>query len=89
MFGDDEVKKLLEDCNSSTREILKMVKWMRQCFVKNSFDPKIQDMISEHLNMMKPYTTGAKTIFRDRNGGNIQSVMTNIIDSKSCRRKTA
>ena len=44
------------------------------------FAPKIQEIISEHLNMMKPYTTGAKTEFRDKNGGTIQSVMTNIIE---------
>ena len=38
---------------------------------------------------MKPYTTGAKTVFRDRNSGNIQSVMTNIIDMNTFTAKVA
>ena len=66
VFGEEEVKKLLEDCNSSTRELLKVIKWMRLCFGRQMFAPKISTMISEHLNMMKPYTTGAKTTFIGR-----------------------
>ena len=52
VFGEEEVKKLLEDCNSSTRELLKVIKWMRLCFGRQMFAPKISTMISEHLNMI-------------------------------------
>jgi hypothetical protein len=51
VFGEEEVKKLLEDCNSSTREILKIIKWLRHCFGRQHFAPKIQAIISEHLNI--------------------------------------
>ena len=53
---------------------------MRHCFGRQMFFPNIKAMISEHLNMMKPYTTGAKTVFIGRNGENVPSVMTNNID---------
>ena len=34
VFGEDEVKQLVEDCDGSIREILRVVKWMRHCFGK-------------------------------------------------------
>ena len=32
VFGENEVRKLITDCNGSTREILKVIKWMRKCY---------------------------------------------------------
>ena len=50
VFGENEVKKFIEDCEGSQRDIFKMIKWMRKCFGRQSFTPKIQQIIQKHLS---------------------------------------
>ena len=46
VFGEEEVTKLIEDCKGSSRDILKMFKWMRACFGRRQFAPNIRKLIS-------------------------------------------
>ena len=46
VFGENEVKKLIEDFEGSQRDILKMIKWMRKYFGRQSFTPKMQQIIA-------------------------------------------
>ena len=64
VFGKEEVKKLVEDCEGSVRDILRVVKWMRHCFGKNSFTPHIKDIIKEHLSRFDDLIKAEKMTFK-------------------------
>ena len=63
MFGEKEVRKLISDCNGSTREILKVIKWMRKCIGKNHFAPHLIETIKEHMNHLEDLHESDTTVF--------------------------
>ena len=81
MFGEDEVKQLVEDCDGSIREILKVVKWMRHCFGQKKFTPHRRDIIQKFISRFD-HLHEAEIIdtFIDKNGEETTSVMARAAD---------
>ena len=71
---------MVSDCNSSIRDILKVVKHMRKRFLRNSFTSNIRDKIRDKINMTEKYHESKKQIFKDKNGAEKLSVLTKLKD---------
>ena len=57
VFGEKEVKMLLEDCEGCQRDLLRVIKWMRKCFGRKHFSPNIlpkHKLIQCHQNGFNP-----------------------------------
>ena len=83
VFGEIEVIKLIEDCNGSTRDLLKMIKWMRSCFGKNHFSPNIRKLIQDHMNKLEHLHEAEVETFKDKDGNDKESVLSRIADLNS------
>ena len=79
VFGVEEEKKLVEDCEGSMRDILRVVKWMRHCFGKNSFTPHNKHIIKERLSRFDDLIEAEKMTFKSKNGEDIESVLSKVV----------
>ena len=73
----------MEDCEGSVNDILRVVKWMRNCFGKKAFTPHIKLIIKEHLNRFEDLIEAEKITFKAKNGEDIESVLSKVIDVNS------
>ena len=51
IFGEKEVRILLEDCKGSQRDLSRVIKWMRQCFGRKHFGlhSSVRPSLHRHL----------------------------------------
>ena len=80
VFGEEEVKKLLEDCEGSQNDILRIIKWMRNCFGRRQFTPHIKQLIQKHLSRFEELHEAEKVIFIDRDGEDKLSVISKVVE---------
>lgn len=80
VFGEDEVKQLVEDCDGSIREIIKVLKWVRKCFGKKKFTPHIRDIMKKYLSRFDHLHEAEIETFIDKNGEDKVSVIARVAD---------
>ena len=80
IFGEREVRILLEDCEGSQRDLLRVIKWMRQCFGRKHFSPKIREVMKEYLSRYDTIHTSEREIVLDKNGEEKMSVISRVVD---------
>ena len=53
VFGEEKLIKLIEDSESSNRDILKCIKWFRKHLGRQHFAPHLRDLLKKHLEKLE------------------------------------
>ena len=71
---------LVEDCKGSVRELLRVIKWMRNCFRKKPFAQHIKEMIKSQFNKLDHLHEADIINLPDSDGNIIETVLSKVVD---------
>ena len=79
-FTEEHAIGMLEDCKGSIRELHRAFKWMRHAFGQKAFSPNLREKLKEHLNILQDYHEAELTVFHDKDGQEIKTCISKVID---------
>ena len=83
IFSEKDIDNIVNECNGSVREILKVVKILRKTFGRNVFVSNIRKIISDKIKSTAKFHESKKMIFKNKSGENIETVLTNVTNLES------
>ena len=73
IFSEKDIDNIVNECNGSIREILKVVKILRKTFGKNVLVSSIIKIISDKIKSTAKFHESMKMIFKNKSGKNIEN----------------
>ena len=83
IFSEKDIDNIVNECNGSVREILKVVKILRKTFGRNVFVSNIRKIISDKIKSTAKFHESKKMIFKNKSGDYIETVLTKVTNLES------
>ena len=79
-FTENDVDNMVNECNGSVHEILRVVKILRKTFGRNVFVSNIRKIIRDKIKITEKFHESVKMAFKNNIGDEIETVLTKVKD---------